>query len=290
MNNAGCFAVDFDLGNWFFEADPRRPRPQRLLILGALFAVCAALLIGSAGYCAGFQSVQGWCAALPPVFWETVTVLGDERILFALALPFYRRYPQVFAALVVAAISAALLSRGIKLVAEMPRPAALLPVGEITIIGPRVLHNSLPSGHTASVFACVGVWIAYLNARHQPWLLALAGLAVLSRVAVGAHWPADVLLGACVGLFAAWLGTRVVDGRLWREASLGYRAMLALVVVATATLPFDGQGYALSLPFRLLVCGFGLWAAWALYLGPRQPAGRTARFGEAGFVTVPSSS
>lgn len=266
--NAGCFAVDFELGNWFFDKDQRGPCPGRLLSLAVLFAALAVALIATAGYCGGFQAVQGWCAALPPVVWETLTVLGDERVLLALALPFYRRYPQVFAALVVAAVGAALLSRGIKLLAPMARPAALLPADQIVVIGPRLLHHSLPSGHTVTIFAFVGVWMAYLSARHLPWLLGVALLAVLSRVAVGAHWPADVLIGACVGLFAAWLGARVVGDSPWRETSPWFRGMLALIVVATCTLPFDGQGYALSLPFRIVVAVVGLWSAWALYLGP----------------------
>jgi membrane-associated phospholipid phosphatase len=95
-----------------------------------------------------------------------------------------------------------LLARGVKLVWPMPRPAALG-------LGTQwVAHNSSstwPSMH-ATVAAAFGV-SALLSAPRR-WL-ALAGLLLAtavawSRVALGLHFPLDVLAGAVLGALGAF--------------------------------------------------------------------------------------
>lgn len=69
--------------------------------------------------------------------------------------------------------------------------------------------NSLPSGHSASAAAfAVGV-----AAEHPPTGLVVAGLAGLvglSRVATGAHYPGDVVVGLGIGAAIATVGARLV--------------------------------------------------------------------------------
>ncbi len=56
---------------------------------------------------------------------------------------------------------------------------------------------SLPSGHATTSFALAGV----LNRR---WMWAVAALSALSRVAIGVHYPSDVLVGAALGAALGW--------------------------------------------------------------------------------------
>lgn len=66
----------------------------------------------------------------------------------------------------------------------------------------RLLQNSYPSGHTATIFFTV---TSYLIVNNFKWLgqLALLLVAVLvgySRIYVGAHFMEDVLVGSYIGL------------------------------------------------------------------------------------------
>lgn len=62
--------------------------------------------------------------------------------------------------------------------------------------------NSMPSGHSAATFAGL-VMIGMLAPKFKPLTWTLAIVVGLSRIYIGAHWPADVILGAFIGMVAA---------------------------------------------------------------------------------------
>ena len=87
------------------------------------------------------------------------------------------------------------------------------------------LYQSFPSGHSANVFAAALATAMLLPAWRWP-LFALAGLLALTRLAVGAHYPSDVVGGAAVAIFVTLALRRWCASRGWvfrRPPGAGYR-------------------------------------------------------------------
>lgn len=150
-----------------------------------------------------------------PVFWTNVTELGDALVLLPLLSFLIFRHPRMWAALFGAIPLGVLLSIGGKHLAAIPRPAGVLDPGTFVILGQTLKsHTSFPSGHTITVFACMTVILLTLIPSPKGWRqytllvagFAVAGLMALSRVAVGAHWPFDIIAGAALGYLAGLSG------------------------------------------------------------------------------------
>jgi membrane-associated phospholipid phosphatase len=197
------------------------------------------------GYHAGFIRINAAAAAYPGWLWQCLTVLGDERVPFALALIFALRYPRVFWALVLAALLAAAYSRGFKALFDATRPPGVLAADAFNLIGPSHTRASFPSGHSVTAAVFFGVLIYFTRwTGLRALLLALAVLAGLSRVAVGVHWPVDVAAGLFGGALAAWLGALLAAR--WPGPATNLPVHLAVVTLAAilaVTLLFDDAGY-----------------------------------------------
>lgn len=247
------------------------PKPAfewSLLAFGLPFAL-GLLALGLQGdWHGGFLAAQRASSVLPAWLWETLTTLGDGRIQLALMLPFCLRYPRVFWALVLGALLAGMVSRGFKLWLPMARPAAVLEASQITIIGARLTAHSFPSGHTVSAISFIVAWVALLGWRRAWPIVLVAALASFSRVAVGAHWPVDVLAGALIGLLGGWAGWRLAGRFRWGVGVRGHWVLIVIAAIAVGTLPFDGQGYPDTLYWRIAACLWGLGGFVAVYLLP----------------------
>ncbi|VAX15127.1 Lipoprotein signal peptidase [hydrothermal vent metagenome] len=94
-----------------------------------------------------------------------------------------------------------------------PRPCITFP--EAHVLMGCVNSFSLPSNHAVNSLAVAGAlgWIF----RPLLWWLVPAGLLVcLSRVAVGAHYPLDVTVGAILG-FCIGISSAMIVKRIWGE-------------------------------------------------------------------------
>ena len=74
--------------------------------------------------------------------------------------------------------------------------------------------QSFPSGHATTSFALAAV-LGFVSPRWFYPTLGFAAVVAVSRVAVGAHYPSDVLAGAIVGLLGACVVRLLFASRRW---------------------------------------------------------------------------
>ena len=217
---------------------------ELLLVAIAIVALGIGVSLASGGYHGGFHFLHHISqAALPEEAWEWLTWFGDGRVLLVVSLLFVRRRPEIFWAMIVGAVIGGLYARGMKVWFDELRPPAVLSPAEIHLIGSALSRHSFPSGHTLTVFLFAGVLFAHVDAwRWRVLLLAVAAMVGVSRVALGVHWPQDVIAGAFSGLMIAALAVWIT--RYWR---IGLRPgihvwLLTLPAAALVLVLFDHQG------------------------------------------------
>ena len=107
---------------------------------------------------------------------------------------------------VLGALAAAAIALGINQVVShiwaRPRPSLAHPADVHLWFTNASADPSFPSDHSAAAFA-VGFALLFVSRRWGIGMLCLAAAIAISRVAIGLHYPGDVLAGATVGLIAA---------------------------------------------------------------------------------------
>lgn len=83
----------------------------------------------------------------------------------------------------------------IKPVLDFPRPLLALPPGSVIVVGQPEYHHSLPSGHSSfAMLICASLW-PLLDRQGRLTASVFVCWVGLSRISLGAHFPADVLAG-----------------------------------------------------------------------------------------------
>lgn len=180
-----------------------------------------------------------------PGLWAHITILGDGLVCAVLLLPWVRRHPERVWGGLLGAVFMVIILRTFKGLLSLPRPLGVLPDDLVTVIGPGHRRSAFPSGHTATIALLTGVWALSSIRRWAPWLaLGTAVLVGVSRVAVGVHWPSDVLGGLALGWTSAWVGLRIAPRVRWGLHPTGRRVLTgALLASALVLLLFDHTGY-----------------------------------------------
>jgi membrane-associated phospholipid phosphatase len=101
---------------------------------------------------------------------------------------------------VVAVFSCAYLCDGLLLAVlkpalDFPRPPLALPPGTVQIVGKAEFHHSLPSGHASfAMLVAASLW-PVLNRSWRAAGMVFVLWVGISRISLGAHFPADVIAG-----------------------------------------------------------------------------------------------
>ncbi|MEQ1599318.1 MAG: phosphatase PAP2 family protein, partial [Methylotenera sp.] len=136
---------------------------------------------------------------------EAITLTGSLRVLFPLVavatialLCTKRRFEAILVS--VSVISGAVVIYVVKSLTDRARPA----LWDIDWYW----GSSFPSGHTLAVTVFATVIVLCLGRIKPAWRNFSMFIAVLwiflvaiSRLALGVHWPTDVLVAACIGAF-----------------------------------------------------------------------------------------
>lgn len=223
-------------------------------------AVSVALWLFLANYHAGFLALNQWTnAVFSAPAWQRITLMGDAYFMLALAACLIRLAPAFVWAITLGGVIQALLVNAIKHALQADRPAGVLDATQFLHTGPLHDWGSFPSGHTATAF----LWVGCLLVLTRHWwlrvpLLLLGVLVGLSRVAVGVHWPLDIVAGAAVGLFCAGLGMWLAQRWQGGLSTAGYSMLAALLAYANYRLLTHDSGYPYADALMPILGGLGL--------------------------------
>lgn len=262
-------------------ATPSSPRFPHTL---AAVAIAAALLVvsGTLAHLAGdaspaYRALREAMGDLPDWLWSDLTFFGfglTAAILVGLVRDPSMRF---FAVSLWAFVLGTLAIQVLKLTLVTPRPLTLLP--DLPPIGAQLFWGSMPSGHAATA---LGLAATFILVRSRSWrsgaaLIAIAAVVAFSRVAVGAHWIGDALVGAGIGLGAAACGVlieRRIDLARRLATPYGQLGIAAMQIATGALMAWQPLGYPLAQPLQWLLglvgIGAGLHRLWQM----RAPVAR----------------
>jgi len=210
-----------------------------------------------------FLQINQKAHALPDGLWVFFDLLGNGWYDFALATPLLLLAPRNLVSSVCAGAIAGLSGRALKLAFELPRPASVLDPASFHILGNPLTSLAMPSGHTLTAFALITAFYFSTPAEKRKPLLCLflfpltAGIA---RIAVGAHWPADVMAGAALGILGGLIGThlcRNISQQLLIPQSWLMRVLAAGSALCVYVLVSSEIDFTQALPFQWAAASIG---------------------------------
>lgn len=231
-------------------------RTDSLLHVAALLMLVSAAIIASQGTNeALFIAINSGATILPDAFWSNMTFVADTLFGVAIIAIVASRNPHLFNSGFVLLLLGTFFVQGLKFLLEVPRPFAVLDQEFVRVIGPVLKNHSFPSGHSFTALATAGLII--LHTRN--WFVAVSvllifSLAAISRAAVGAHWPLDILVGGGAGLLFAQIAKSITSRLWWLQGDIFQRVAALLMTLSCIALIFHVSRYPDT---RILSAGTG---------------------------------
>jgi len=208
-----------------------------------------------------FLLFNGLAHSFPDKFWALLSLIGNGLIVFVVLTPWIHKNPGFVWSVFIASILFLIFGQGMKHLLDWPRPPAVLDPDEFHIIGPALKRNAFPSGHAAQIFILGGVFCLTTAKKWLRLILVLfAAMVAFSRVAVGVHWPQDIVAGALMGWVMVWLGIQLANFTEWGWQTLGQKIIGAVLLCAcvAAGMAYH-SGYDVMAEQRLIAVIFFIW-------------------------------
>jgi len=143
-----------------------------------------------------------------------LTQFGDALIFLSFLSIFIIYTPKIWEALLSSLLVSLLLSCPLKSVFAVPRPGVVFNKDSVIIVGKALCgHNSLPSGHSITIFTILTVLLFAFMPKVLKfkilWIfvfITVGYILAFTRVGVGAHYPLDVIIGSIIGYISGLSG------------------------------------------------------------------------------------
>lgn len=145
-------------------------------------------------------------------FWKFITHLGDDGYLWiaiGILLLFFKKTRTTGVTVLISLLFSLLINNEfLKKLVERPRP--FVTFSEIVPLIPKPRSFSFPSGHSSGSFSAAMVLLYMLPKKYGVPAVVLAAMIAFSRMYVGVHYPADVIVGTLVGIMNSVLAYYLV--------------------------------------------------------------------------------
>lgn len=209
-----------------------------------------------------FVSLHHALAVMPGVLWRLLSMAGEWTLVIGVLLGLAAHQPARLPRMVMLGLGGVMASIWLKAGFDVLRPPLLLPVGTVTLLDVLPTNRSFPSGHAIAVGVLAGVLMTKRSLHSQFGLAVLAVLVCLSRIAIGVHWPLDVLAGAAAGFALTVMAERVGKSTLPPALLLQVCKALALILVVVTVAKLwharPNESYVLYNLITLGLCGWVL--------------------------------
>lgn len=210
-----------------------------------------------------FITLHHALAVVPGIVWRLLSMAGEWTLVIGVLLLLAARQPALLPRMLALGSAGVLASIALKAGFDVLRPPLVLPAGTVHLLDVLPGNRSFPSGHAVAVAVLAGALIPRRSLPAQLGLALLAVLGCLSRLAIGVHWPLDVLAGAACGFALAHLAGRVRKSS-WPVALLlqAIKALALVLLVVTVWKLGQARPNEAYVLYNLITLAMGVAVLW----------------------------